>query len=66
MIKVEEPSRKHKTWWIEADAKTLEEYEKFYKQSNEQLLFKVPNKLLEDVKKKYNYDEDDMNDKENG
>lgn len=63
MIKVEEPSKKHNNSWI-CTAELVKELAKLIKQTNSPYLFKKQYKSHEEIKKKY--DEDDMNDKDNG
>ena len=66
MIKVEEPSkqkRKNKNVWI-ANVKAVKELAKYFEQDKDsQYLFKVPDKIVEQVKQKYSFED---NDKENG
>ena len=63
MIKVEEPSKKEReNVWI-ANVKAVKELAKYLEQDeHSQYLFKVPDKIVEQVKQKYSFED---NDKEN-
>jgi hypothetical protein len=64
MIKVEEPSKQErKNIWI-ADVKAVKELAKYFEQDKDnQYLYKVPDKIVERVKQKCSFED---NDKENG